>query len=136
MANEDLGALLAGAARRVIDEERPLLLEHGLSMWGYVALSCLAEAPASSQLLLADKMRFDKTRLISLLDELADAGLITREPDPGDRRARVIALTPAGRDLHRATRRSIRKMERRLLAGIDAADLRILRDILGRLEGS
>jgi DNA-binding MarR family transcriptional regulator len=136
VSDEDLGALLAGATRRLIDEERPLLEAHGLTMWGYIALSRLAQGPADSQLLLAESMGYDKTRLITLLDSLEADGLITREPDPDDRRARVIALTPAGRKLHRAARRSIRSMEKRLLAGVSEADARRLREVLGRLAGA
>ena len=47
---EDLGALFARVTRRLIDAERPLLAELGLSMWGYIALSHLAHAPAETQL--------------------------------------------------------------------------------------
>jgi DNA-binding MarR family transcriptional regulator len=133
VSDEDLGALLAGATRRLIDEERPLLEAQGLTMWAYVALSHLAQSPAPSQLLLAEAMGYDKTRLITLLDALEADGLITRTPDPDDRRARVISLTPAGRDAHRAARRSIRAMEKRLLAGVGDADIRRVREILGRL---
>jgi DNA-binding MarR family transcriptional regulator len=133
VSDEDLGALLAGATRRLIAEERPLLEAHGLTMWGYVALSHLAEGPAPSQLLLAESMGYDKTRLITLLDALEADGFLTRSPDPDDRRARVISLTPAGREVHRAARRSIRAMEKRLLAGVSEADIRRLRETLGRL---
>ena len=81
-------------------------------------------------------MGYDKTRLITLLDALEADGLLTRKPDPDDRRARVIALTPTGRKLHRAARRSIRTMEKRLLSGVSEADIRRLRDILGGLAGA
>ena len=117
-SDEDLGALLARATRRLIEEERPLLAARGLTMWGYIALSRLAEAPASSQLQLAGAMGYDKTRLIALLDELAAEGLLRREPDPSDRRARVISLTAAGRKRHAAARRAIAKMEDRVLADV------------------
>ena len=86
---EDLGALFARVTRRLIDAERPLLAELGLSMWGYIALSHLAHAPAETQLALAQAISYDKTRLIGLLDELAADGLITRTPDPADRREDV-----------------------------------------------
>lgn len=128
-----MGALLAGATRRLIEEERPLLEAHGLTMWGYIALSRLAIEPAASQLLLAESMGYDKTRLITLLDALEADGLLTRQPDPDDRRARIIALTPTGRKLHRTARRSIRSMEKRLLSEVSEADIRRLRDILGKL---
>jgi DNA-binding MarR family transcriptional regulator len=133
VGDDDLGALLAGATRRLIEEERPLLEAHGLTMWGYIALSRLAEGPADSQLLLAESMGYDKTRLIALLDALEADGLLTRNPDPADRRARVIAITPSGRRLQRAARRSILAMEKSLLAEVSEADIQRLRDILGGL---
>ena len=96
MEREDLGALLARAMRRIMEAERPLLEAHGVSMWAYVALTLLARGPAPTQLALAEAMGYDKTRLIKILDGLEADGLISRAPDPSDRRARVIELTPRG----------------------------------------
>jgi DNA-binding MarR family transcriptional regulator len=130
---EDLGALFARITRRLIDAERPLLAELGLSMWGYIALSHLARAPAETQLALAQAIGYDKTRLIGLLDELEGDGLITRTPDPADRRARIISLTDAGTKRHGAARRAISKMEDDVLAGVGAAERTRLRRTLARL---
>ncbi|HEX5926071.1 MAG TPA: MarR family transcriptional regulator [Baekduia sp.] len=130
---EDLGALFARITRRLIDAERPLLAELGLSMWGYIALSHLAHAPAETQLALAQAISYDKTRLIGLLDELEADGLITRTPDPADRRARIISLTDPGTKRHAAARRAIRKMEDDVLAGVSAAERTRLRRTLARL---
>jgi DNA-binding MarR family transcriptional regulator len=130
---EDLGALLARSTRRLIDAERPLLAELGLSMWAYIALSHLAHAPAETQLALAQAIGYDKTRLIGLLDELEADGLITRTADPADRRARIISLTAAGTKRHAAARRAIRKMEDEVLAGVSAPERTRLRRTLARL---
>jgi DNA-binding MarR family transcriptional regulator len=130
---QDLGALFARITRRLIDAERPLLDVLGLSMWGYIALSHLARAPAETQLALAQAIGYDKTRLIGLLDALEAGGLITRTPDPADRRARIVSLTAAGAERHRAARRSIRAMEDELLSGISAAERTRLRATLARL---
>ena len=129
----DLGALFARITRRLIDAERPLLAELGLSMWGYIALSHLAHAPAETQLALAQAISYDKTRLIGLLDELETDGLITRTPDPADRRARIVSLTTAGTKRHAAARRAIRKMEDDVLADLGTADRTRLRRTLARL---
>ena len=115
---EDLGALLARATRRLIDAERPLLDAHGLSMWGYVALTLLARGAAPTQLALAEEMGYDKTRLIKLLDGLEADGLITRRPDPADRRAKVVELTADGRAKHAAVGGRHPAMEDELLAGL------------------
>jgi DNA-binding MarR family transcriptional regulator len=131
--DEDLGALFARITRRLIDAERPLLAQQGLAMWGYIALSRLARAPAETQLALAQAIHYDKTRLIGLLDELESAGLITRTPDPADRRARIVSLTAKGTKRHTAARRAIRAMEDELLAGVGATERARLRRTLARL---
>jgi len=131
--DEDLGALFARITRRLIDAERPLLEAHGLSMWAYIVLSQLARQRAETQLALAQAIRYDKTRLIGLLDELEDQGLITRKPDPADRRARVVTLTEVGQARHAAARADIRAMEAEFLAGLNRPERTRLRETLAQL---
>jgi DNA-binding MarR family transcriptional regulator len=92
----DLGYFFARIALRLRDAEQPVLASHGMTMWEYIVLSELARRHAQSQLALANAVGYDKTRLISLLDELERRELLTREQDPTDRRARIVRLTPAG----------------------------------------
>lgn len=122
MEREDLGAQFARITRRLIAAERPLLAARGLSMWAYIVLSHLARQPAGTQLALAEAIRYDKTRLIGLLDELERDGLITRKPDPADRRARTVDLTAAGRRRHAAARADVRAMEDEFLGDLGAAE--------------
>jgi len=130
---EDLGALFARITRRLVEAERPLLESHGLSMWAYVALSHLAREPADTQLALARGIRHDKTRLIALLDELESRGLITRTPDPNDRRARIVKLTASGEALHAAAKTDIRAMEDEFLQGLEPRERTHLRETLAQL---
>jgi DNA-binding MarR family transcriptional regulator len=131
--HEDLGALFARITRRLIDAERPLLAAHGLSMWAYIVLSHLAHQPVGTQLALAEAIHYDKTRLIGLLDELERDGLIARKPDPSDRRARTVDLTPAGRARHAAAQADVRAMEDEFLGDLSATDRDRLRRVLSRL---
>src|SRR6188472_2019847 len=101
--------------RRLIEAERPLLAGHRLTMWEYVVLTHLARGPAETQLALATAVGHDKTRLIGVLDGLESEGLITRRPAVDDRRARRVAITPAGRERHAAAGADIRAMEDELL---------------------
>ena len=133
MEREDLGALLARAMRRIMEAERPLLEAHGVSMWAYVALTLLARGPAPTQLALAEAMGYDKTRLIRILDGLEGDGLISRAPDPSDRRAKVIELTPAGRAKFAAIQEDVHAMEDELLGALSAAERKALRTALPRL---
>ncbi|WP_410640339.1 MarR family winged helix-turn-helix transcriptional regulator [Amycolatopsis sp. lyj-346] len=134
--DDDLGALCAGAGRSLAEAERPVLERHGLSMWQYVVLSALAQGSAPSQLVLAQQIRYDKTRLIALLDALEAEGLVARAPDPADRRARVARLTPEGVRRHAAVRAAIREVEERKLAGVAPEARRVLRLALAQLANS
>ena len=122
------------AGRRVQEEEKPLLAARGLTMWGYVALSQLArKGAAPTQYTLANAIGYDKTRLIGLLDELEGQGLVTREPDPSDRRARIVHITDRGRAVHEATVADIRAMEEGVLADLTGEERETLLDVLPRL---
>lgn len=118
----DLAAMLQPLVRALIDAELPILKRHHVTMWGYVVLSALEGAPESTQAALAARIGADKTRIIATLDDLQAAGLITREPDPADRRARLLSITPSGSRLRRAVQADIQAGENRLLAELPAAD--------------
>jgi DNA-binding MarR family transcriptional regulator len=118
----DLAAMLQPFVRALIAAERPVLARHGISMWGYIVLNALDGSPARTQAALAEAIGADKTRIIVTLDELQQAGLITREPDPADRRARLLSITPAGHRVRAATQTEIQANENRVLARLPADD--------------
>ena len=120
----DLAAMLQPLVRALIEAELPALARHGVTMWGYVVLNALHDAPESTQAALADKIGADKTRIIATLNDLQAAGLITRELDPADRRARLLSITPAGNRARRRVQSDIQRNEERLLAELPAAGRR------------
>ncbi len=92
----DLAAMFVPLARALTAREEPVLRAHDLSMWGYIVLMALAEQPVRTQAALAQAINADKSRIISVLDELQERGLIDRQPDETDRRVHLLSLTPAG----------------------------------------
>jgi DNA-binding MarR family transcriptional regulator len=130
----DLAAMVARLARALIEAERPVLAAHELPMWGYIVLSALRDEPMRTQAALARAIGADKTRIISVLDDLQERGLIEREPDPADRRVRLLRLTAAGRRLHGAVRSAIRRQEEQLLGELPAADREAFLRTLQRLD--
>jgi DNA-binding MarR family transcriptional regulator len=118
----DLAAMLHPLMRALIAVELPVLAEHEVSMWGYSVLTALDDTPVRTQAALADAIGADKSRIIGTLDELQDAGLIERTPDPNDRRVRLLSITPEGRRVRRSVRKGIRAQEARLLATLPPAD--------------
>jgi DNA-binding MarR family transcriptional regulator len=130
----DLAAMVGRFGRTLMAAERPILAAHHVSMWGYVVLTALADEPMRTQAALARAIGADKTRIIADLDDLQERGLIDREPDPADRRVRLLRLTPEGRRVHTAVRRAIRAEEERLLAELPPADRRTFLRALQHLD--
>ena len=91
----DLAAMFAPLTRALIAREEPVLHAHDISMWGYIVLTALVEQPVRTQAALAQAINADKSRIISVLDELQERGLIHRQPDEADRRVHLLSLTPA-----------------------------------------
>lgn len=118
----DLAALMAPLMRALMAAERSVLAAHGVSMWGYSVLTALDESPVRTQAALAEAIGADKTRIIATLDELQAAGYIERSPDPADRRARLLAITDAGRRLKDAAQSEIQHAEERWLSVLSPAD--------------
>lgn len=112
----DLAAMIVPLGRALTAAEQPVLREHGLTMWAYSVLLRLDVQPLRSQAALAGAIGADKTRIIDVLTDLDERGLISRNPDPADRRVRLLALTPEGRRVRDAAQAAIQRREERLLA--------------------
>ncbi|MFC8192134.1 MarR family winged helix-turn-helix transcriptional regulator [Cellulomonas sp. NPDC057328] len=88
--------LLLQATKVAARTARPLFEGEPLRFPHYVTLAWLAESDASSQRALAAAMGADPSDLVTVLDQLAEAGLVERTVDPADRRRRPLTITPAG----------------------------------------
>jgi DNA-binding MarR family transcriptional regulator len=132
----DLAAMVVPLGRSLVAAEEPVLREHSLTMWGYIALCGLDEAPLRTQAALAQAIGADKTRLIGVLDDLQERGFIRREPDPADRRAHLLSMTPKGRRVRDAARAGIRRREDELLARLSPGDRRAFLRALRTLSGA
>jgi DNA-binding MarR family transcriptional regulator len=129
----DLGAMVLRLGHRLLAMEQPILERHGITMWAYIVLTALRRNPVRTQAALAASIGADKTRLIPILDDLQDRGLIAREPDPADRRVRLLELTGEGARVQRAVQADIRVGEAALLAGIAEEDRRVFLRVLSEI---
>lgn len=107
--------------RNVMNEE---LLEFGQShvRWGTLYwISMFGDRVNQTQ--LAERMGIEQPTLGRVLRELEADGLIARRAPSGDRRARVITLTPDSKPLMQKINRIQNAVRARLLRGIDPLDL-------------
>ena len=93
---DNLCWLLSRASWTLTTELTAALEDVGISPRAHAVLAAAASGE-HTQTELARIVGLDKTTMVVTLDELEDAGLAERRPSPTDRRARIIAVTKAGR---------------------------------------
>lgn len=73
--------------------------QFGMTRAQWAVLVRVDRSEGLNQSELADMLDLQPITLTRLLDKLCDSGLIERRPDPADRRAKRLYLTPAARPL-------------------------------------
>ncbi len=124
-----LAQLGAHAAAAFAERIRPLQLTPPQAG----VLRLLAQFPGQSQRELANALGMHAPRLVALIDELEDRGLVARERDPGDRRNYAISLTDEGRRLLAQLGRVARQHEQAITAALNDNERAQLLTLLRRL---
>jgi DNA-binding MarR family transcriptional regulator len=127
--------LLESVSRRVRwaahRELEPLGLTPGLAR----ALRVIGRSPDPLRMSdVADHLRIARRSATSVIDELAERGLICRCADPADRRAVTVDLTDAGRTLLAELRTRRRAAGTQIVAALPQPELLQLRDLLRRID--
>ena len=100
---------------------------------GYLVLATVGQGELSTQLALAQHLGIDRTAMTYLLDDLENAGLLERRPDPSDRRARLVTLTETGLSRLCELQRGLHQAEEGLLEPLAHEERTVLRELLQRL---
>lgn len=79
----------------------------GLKPRSYSLLAIAASDARPTQRELSDFLQLDPSQIVALIDELEQRGLVHRQPDPRDRRAKVVVATDAGRELAEESRKTV-----------------------------
>jgi DNA-binding MarR family transcriptional regulator len=124
----------AGAVETFVDAR---LAAAGLSLPRLAALDRLIRAGGALPLgQLAERLACVKSNVTQLVDRLDADGLVTREPDPNDRRSRLAVITDAGRQAHERGSAIHREAERQLFSSLSPADAASLTQIIDKLNGA
>ncbi|MEN3747466.1 MarR family winged helix-turn-helix transcriptional regulator [Sphingomonas sp. HF-S3] len=97
-------------------------------------LAVVEGTPGINQGAVGRVLGIKRANMVSLINEVVDAGLIGREVDASDRRAFSLTITEAGRAMLAECLARIEAHERRMLAGFTPAEKATLLDLLGRIE--
>lgn len=83
---------------------------------------------------LAEGMWITKQSLGERLRALEERGWISIEPDPADRRARIVRRTPEGTRIRELTEQAMDEMEARWASEVGAERYRVFREVLAELS--
>ena len=114
---------------------RQHMTDGGVRTQHYHVLASLSDDGEAVQATLADRIGFDRSDLVTLLDELEELEFLARRVDPADRRRKIVAITPAGERHLDAMDELIRAAEAELLEPLTAAERKTLLALLRRVSG-
>ena len=130
----DFNWLLHRATQRVGAAFADEITKFGITLRGQLILQALANEEAQrTQLKLGAMLGLDKTTLTSELDKLERLGLITRVPDPKDRRVRTPVITDEGLELQKRAGAALAEVERGFRARFSDQEMAIIHKALSDL---
>jgi len=132
-AIDDLSFQLARANAVSMQTASAALRPFGLKPRSYSVLSLALADHRPSQREIAEYLRLDPSQVVSLVDDLQKRGLVAREVDQEDRRAKVVVGTPEGARLHAEASAATQRGEAELLRVLDDAETAMLRRLLLRV---
>jgi DNA-binding MarR family transcriptional regulator len=128
-----LGYLLNDAARLMKREFERQAKAYNLTLPQWKVVSTLAERDGMSQTALSTLIEVSPMTLSDMLERLEGNGLLTRDADPADSRAKLVRITPAARALVGEMRALAVGVYDRILAGVSEADRAALVRALTRI---
>ena len=92
----------------------------GITPVQFAILNALMDDPGEDQITLSGRVAFDAATSGSVISRLESKGLIRREADAQDKRRKLLWLTPEGQSLALAMKRSVARVQKRMLAKLNA----------------
>ncbi|QIY99474.1 MarR family winged helix-turn-helix transcriptional regulator [Streptomyces sp. S1D4-11] len=128
--------LLGRAAARGRALVAEALAAEGLKMWHHVVLSAVSDLGPVAQAELGRSIQLDPKDLVGVLNDLQDAGLVLREPDPRDRRKNAVSITEEGARLLARCEQAAREANDALLSPLSEAEREQFMGLLIRISGT
>jgi MarR family transcriptional regulator, transcriptional regulator for hemolysin len=135
---ETIGLLLVDGARLLRLQIDRALEDAGLGLTAGEArtLAYVSLYPASRQTALAAQMNVEPMTLVTFLDRLESRGLVAREPDPADRRAKIIQLAPDAQPTLEQVHGITRRVQEEALKDFYPEEVEMLRILLKRMRAN
>jgi DNA-binding MarR family transcriptional regulator len=128
-----LGFLLSQVGIHAARQFAERIAEVGLHPPLFRVLNLIDAAEGRSQQAIGEAVDVPASRMVALVDELEQRGLVERRPHPTDRRVRALYLTAKGRKTLARGREIAAAHEKALTRGMAAADRKRLTQLLQKI---
>jgi DNA-binding MarR family transcriptional regulator len=133
---ETLAETFWSVARRLRHQTRRTVSPYGVTPGQARALGELARHGDLRPGTLSEHLRITPRSGTEVVDGLEELGLVSRSPDPDDRRATLVALTPEGSRVAAELRRAQRAEAEAFFGTLSPADRETFARILTTLRGA
>jgi DNA-binding MarR family transcriptional regulator len=131
---ETLADVFWAVARQLRHRTRETVAPFGVTAGQARALAVLARDGGARPGTLAEQLRIAPRSGTEVVDALEERGLVHRSPDPDDRRATLVTLTPAGERVAASVRAAQRAEAETFFGTLPVEDRAALARILGVLR--
>lgn len=100
---------------------------------GYQVLVAVVSGEQPNQLALAQHLGIDRTVMTYLVDDFVKAGLVERQLNPADRRARIVVATDSGLAILADLQQRVAEAERAVLGALTDDERELFRSLLRRV---
>ena len=107
---------------------------HDLTMPAWRSLAVIARYQPLTAKQLASRTSSDAFKVARAIELLVRRGLIHRDVDTSDRRRANLRLTAEGRKVYKDIEKFVVRVERELMAALDAREVAVLRQSLDKLD--
>lgn len=108
----------------------------GLTIPEWRLIAVIAEVEAITQAEIGERTRMDKVTVSRAAIALVERGLLTRAPNPGDKRSHHLSLTTHGRDLYASVAPKALELERTIFACFTQKELDGFVAMLRRIDAA
>ena len=127
------GYLLGRATDQSREYFEALVKPLGIGRRHFGVLAVLGEEKPLSQVEIGERLGIDRNTVVLLLDDMEAKALVTRRRDPADRRAHLVSLTEAGRDVLALSTDAARRTNDEVFAPLSLEERATLHSLLSRL---
>lgn len=131
---DSFAAQVSALRRQFVGYCTQQLAQVGVTYGQVYILICIGKRGACSPKEIGQVLGLDGGHLNRTLAKLAEGGFVVQEPDPGDRRARVVRLTPKGDEVFALSHEVFHRWDEEILSPLSPQERGQLMEYLRTLN--